>query len=196
MEDLTKKKKLRIRFDSPVVLTFAILCGVVLILDLLTKGRSTQDFFCVYRAPLTDYKTYIRFFGHCLGHADLSHLINNMLWILLLGPILEEKYGSAKIVTVILVTALVTGIVEFLLFPNHSLLGASGVVFAFIMLAGSAGFRDNEVPVTFILVAIMYFGQEIYNGIFVNDNISQLTHILGGVVGTLFGILWRNKSFR
>lgn len=194
MKDTENKKKLRISFDSPVVLSFAILCGAVLILDMLTKGRSTQSFFMVYRAPLSDIKTYIRFFGHCLGHADFSHLFNNMLWILLLGPILERQYGGGKILLLIVVAALVTGLLEFCLFPHNALLGASGVVFAFIMLAGSAGFRDNTVPVTFLLIAVMYIGQEIYNGITVNDNISQLTHILGGVVGGFFGILWRHRE--
>lgn len=187
-------KKFRIVFDSPAVLTFAIICGAVLILDLLTNGQSTWDYFTVYRSSWADWKTYIRFFGHAVGHANFSHLFGNMMMILLLGPILEEKYGSGRIVTVILVTALVTGLFEFFLFPHNALLGASGVVFAFIMLAGTSGFRDDCVPVTFILVAVMYFGQEIYDAIAVNDNVSRLTHILGGVIGAVFGILWRRKT--
>lgn len=48
--------------------------------------------------------------------------------ILVVGPLLEEKYGSANILFVILATALVTGIVNFIFFPYTQLLGASGVV--------------------------------------------------------------------
>lgn len=52
--------------------------------------------------------------------------------ILVVGPLLEEKYGSGAIASVIITTALVTGIVHWLLFPGTMLLGASGVVFACI----------------------------------------------------------------
>jgi GlpG protein len=108
---------------------------------------------------------------------------------------LEEKYGSVQILFVILVTALVTGIVNFIFFPHTQLLGASGVVFALILLSSFTGFKNGEVPVTFLLVAVLYIGEQIYDGIFVQDNISNLTHILGGAVGSSLGFAM-NKGNR
>ncbi len=67
------------------------------------------------------------------------------------------------------------------------MLGASGVVFAFILLSSFAGFKEGKIPFTFILVALLYIGEQIYQGFFVQDNISNLTHILGGIVGALLG---------
>ena len=100
---------------------------------------------------------------------------------------LEEKYGSKTIVEIILMTALVTGIVNYIFFPSVALCGASGVVFSFILLSSFTGFREGEIPLTFILVAVIYIGQQIFQGITVNDNISNMAHIVGGIVGAVIG---------
>ena len=179
--------KLKISFNSPVILGFVILSFIVFVMDVITGGLSTRLFFSVYRSSFINPLTYIRFFGHVLGHANLDHFLGNIMLILVIGPMLEEKYGSANILFVILVTALVTGLVHFFVFPSSGLLGASGVVFAFILLSSFTGFKEGKIPFTFILVALLYIGEQIYQGFFVQDNISNLTHILGGIVGALLG---------
>lgn len=123
--------------------------------------------------------------------------MGNIMLILVVGPLLEEKYGSANLLFVILTTGLVTGIVHFLLFPHIQLLGASGVVFALILLSSFTSIREGSIPLTFILVAVIYIGQQIYGGLFVHDNVSNLTHILGGVVGSGLGyVMNKNKMNR
>ena len=184
-------RKLVIRFNAPVVLTFALLSLIVLVLHGLTNGRTTSDFFCVYRSSLSDPLTFLRFFGHVLGHSSYSHYMNNMLLILLLGPTLEEKYGSRTILLTIVVTALVTGLVHFIFFPASSLLGASGIVFMMIVLSSFTEMKKDGIPITLILVVIFYLGGELADGIFNSDNISQLTHIVGGVCGAVMGLFWR-----
>ena len=114
----------------------------------------------------------------------------------MVGPLLEEKYGSADLLFVILATALVTGIANFALFPRIQLLGASGVVFALILLSSFTSMKEGEIPLTFILVAALYIGQQVYQGIFVNDNVSNLTHILGGLVGAGLGYVMNKDKIR
>ena len=193
---MKKKKPLRIVFNAPVVLTFCLLAAAALIINILTGGQSNRYVFSVYRASLRDPLTYVRFFTHVLGHGSYSHLIGNLMMILVIGPVLEDKYGSSAIFRVILITALITGVVHFVFFPRVALLGASGIVFAFILLASAIGFKDREIPISFILVAILYIGEQIYEGLFVSDNVSQLTHILGGIVGAVTGYLWRKPARR
>ena len=60
-------------------------------------------------------------------------------------------------------------------------------VFALILLSSFVRLKDGKIPLTFILVALIYIGQQIFEGIFINDNISNLTHIIGGVVGAATG---------
>ena len=182
-----REQRLKISFNSPVVLGFTVVCFAALILSMMTGGKANHLFFSVYRSSLMSPLTYIRFVGHVFGHAGWEHFLGNIMLILVVGPLLEEKYGSANLLFVVLATALVTGIANFALFPRVQLLGASGVVFALILLSSFTSMKEGEIPLTFILVAALYIGQQIYQGIFVNDNVSNLTHILGGVVGAGLG---------
>lgn len=188
------KKNLRLTFNAPVVLFFAALCLLATILSYLTAGKSTELFFMTYHSSLLSPLTYIRFVTHIFGHEGWEHFIGNMSYILLLGPMLEEKYGSKKIVEVIIITALVTSLINYLFFWHTALYGASGIVFAFILLSSFTSFREGEIPITFILVAMIYLGQEIYNSIVLNNNISYMAHILGGVIGGIIGFSINKKS--
>lgn len=191
------KSRLKVSINSPVILGFTAICLAALILSIMTKGKTNVLFFSVYRSSLLNPLTYIRFVGHIFGHAGWEHLIGNIMLILVVGPLLEEKYGSANMIFVILATALITGIVNYIFFPHIRLLGASGVVFALILLSSFTSIREGEIPLTFILVAVIYIGEQIYYGIFVQDNVSNLTHILGGLVGAVLGyIMNKNKMNR
>ena len=184
-------KKLVIRFNAPATLTFALLALGALILGQTFGSAVTTKYFCVYRASLADPLTYLRCFTHVLGHADYSHYMGNMLLLLLVGPGLEEKYGSRPLFWAIFLTALISGMVHFLFFPNTALLGASGIVFMMIVMSSLSGMKNGSIPITLILVLLLYIGGEIVNGFVLQDDISQLTHIVGGVCGALLGISMR-----
>ena len=183
-----KKKGLRLQYNSPVVLSFALLSFGVLLLGLLTGGRSNTLLFSVYRSSLLDPLTWPRFFLHVLGHASFTHYISNMMLILVIGPPLEEKYGGRALLWAIAVTALISGLVHWLFFPGSALLGASGIVFMMIVMSSLAGMKDGAIPVTLILVLILYVGGEIVKGVALSDNVSQLTHVIGGLCGAFLGM--------
>ena len=170
-----------------MVLGFVFLSLSVLILNFVTGGWTNQLLFMTYHSSLKSLLTYIRFLTHVLGHSGWSHYIGNMSYILLLGPMLEEKYGSQKLLEVIGIIPLVTSLVNYILFPGIALCGASGIVFAFILLTSFTSFREGELPITVILVALVFIGQQVYEGLFLHDNISNLSHILGGIVGAAIG---------
>ncbi len=186
-----KKKRLHLQYNSPVVLSFALLSLGALLLNLFTGGRSNVLLFSVYRSSLLQPLTYPRFFLHVLGHADLAHYISNMMLILVVGPPLEEKYGGRALFWAIAVTALVSGLVHWLFFPGTMLLGASGIVFMMIVMSSLAGMKDGAIPLTLILVLLLYLGGEIVKGITLSDNVSQLTHVIGGLCGAFLGIVLR-----
>ena len=189
-------RKFRVSINSPVVLTFSIICLVALLLDFLTKGWANKTLFSVYRSSFLNPFTYFRLIGHVFGHADWEHFLGNITLILVVGPLLEEKYGSWNIGAIMFSTALVTGLVHILLFPNTMLLGASGIVFAFILLSSITSIKDGSIPITFILVAMIYIGEQIFQGLFVKSNISNLTHIVGGVLGATFGYVMNKNRIK
>lgn len=187
------KKKYRITYNSPVILTFAAISLIALILNYITLGFTNNLLFSTYRDSLLNPLYYIRLFTHVLGHANFSHFAGNIMMFLLLGPALEEKYGSKKILFMIMATAFVTGILNSLFFSS-GLLGASGIVFMFILLTSLTSFKEKEIPITFIIVLTLYLGQEIFNGIISKDNISQFAHIIGGFAGAFFGFFDKNAK--
>ena len=67
-------------------------------------------------------------------------------------------------------------------------MGASGIVFMLILLTSLVNFKQGEIPLTFLLIVLVYIGKEIM-GTFADDNISHTTHIVGGIVGAAFGFM-------
>lgn len=187
-------KKLKITFNAPITLGFVIICFIATLLGVISNGTITQTLFMTYHSSLTNPMTYLRFITHIFGHSGWSHFIGNASYLLLLGPMLEEKYGSKVLLEIMGITAVVTGLVNYIFFWNVGLCGASGVVFAFIILASFTGFKEGEIPLTFILVAIIFIGQQVYEGIAVQDNISNMAHIVGGIVGAIVGYLLNKKQ--
>ena len=183
---------MKISYNAPVTLTFALLCLLALALNGLTGGWTTSHLFSVYRCSLADPLAFVRFFGHVLGHANLSHLVGNLGLMLVLGAGLEDRYGSFSVFWAIVFTALVSGLIHFVFFPGTALLGASGVVFMMILLSAFGGMKSGTIPLTLIFVFLFYLGGELWDAIFVQDDVSQLTHIIGGLCGTLIGF-WRGS---
>ena len=181
---------MKISYNAPVALTFALLSLLALVANHFTNGWANATLFSVYRCSLlADPLGFFRFFGHVLGHSGYAHYIGNMVLILVLGPNLEDRFGSWNVLWAILFTALVSGLVQFIFFPGTALLGASGIVFMMILLSSFGGVKNGTIPTTLILVAIFYLGGELWDAIFVRDNISQLTHIIGGLCGTVLGFI-------
>ncbi len=187
-----KSRGIRLQYNAPVVLSFALISLGVLILGKLTNGATTVKYFSVYRSSLTNLFTYPRFFFHVLGHNSYAHYIGNMMLILVVGPPLEEKYGSRNLLWAILVTALVSGLVQWLFFPHTLLCGASGIVFMMIVMSSLTGMRDGSVPITLLLVLVLYIGKEVVDGVVLSDNVSQLTHVIGGICGAALGMNMRS----
>ena len=181
-----KKRKFFIDYNAPVTLTFSLICLLVLLLTNATNGYSLRLLFMTYNDSLFNPLTYLRLVTYVFGHAGWDHFLGNIMYILLLGPMIEEKYGSKNLMKMILITAVIGGVANNILFPNIALSGASGVVFMMIVLASATSFEKGQIPLTLILVLVIYLGQEVYDALYASDNISQLAHIAGGICGAVF----------
>ena len=186
---MKKHPLLIISYNAPVILTFSLLCAAALAADYITVGKANTLLFSVYRSPLIDPLTYIRFFTHVFGDADMEHFYSNVCLLLVIGPMIEEKYGSRNLLLAIAVTAFSSGAVQYIFFPQSALLGASGIVFMLILLASMANIQNGRIPLTLLLVSAIYLGKEIVGMLYASDNVSHLTHIIGGLCGIFTGKL-------
>lgn len=177
---------IKITYNAPFVLTYSLLCLIVLLVSGLTDGKSTIHVFSVHGSDgFSNFLAYPRMVGHALGHISFPHLLGNLTIILLIGPILEEKYGTRDLAIMAVITAAITGLLHMLFFEGM-LLGASGIVFMFIVLSSLVNVKKRTVPLTFLLVCGIFLGNEFALS-FEEDNVSQFAHILGGICGSVFG---------
>jgi membrane associated rhomboid family serine protease len=179
---------MKIKYNAPTILTYAFFCALVMGLTITLLPGLAQNWFMVpgrgHFSPFS-LRNWVTLLTHIAGHTSWSHLFSNFAIILLVGPMLEENYGSLALLIMITITAAVTGILNVLFFPT-ALMGASGVVFMMILLASFTNFTRGEIPLTFILVLVLYLGDQLIKS-FGTDNISYFAHIAGGFCGSLFG---------
>ena len=181
-----RARDMRLRYNAPVILTFTLLAMAVLALDLYA-GLSLRIRYFVLdpRFDPRSFWSYFRLFSHVVGHESWAHLLGNFVFVLLIGPMLEEKYRSGAVLAMLLVTALVTAVANLLLF-HSGLMGASGIVFMLILLSSFTNIRAGEIPLTFVLVVLLFLAREVIEALG-RDNVSQFAHIMGGLCGASFG---------
>lgn len=192
-EPRTGDRAVRVTLNAPFILGYAGIALLVMILGSLTRGGTTAALFSL---PGTfdpaNIVFYLRLVLYPAGHSGWEHFLTNFTLILLIGPLLEEKYGSLTLLAFSAITAVVTGLVHLVLFDS-ALLGASGVLFMMIILTSLVRVEKNSLPLTFLLVAILFLGGQFLQ-IFQEDRISQLAHILGGLCGGVLGIWWAGRQ--
>ena len=190
-----KRRGFAIDMNAPVILWLTIIALGVLLVELLTPVNTTM-LLGARRTSLVDPLQYTRLFTHITAHAGINHYVGNFMMILAIGPMVEEKYGSNRLVLITVITALVTGLINVIFFPNIVVVGASGIVFMLILMASFTNIRQGRLPVTVLLVAVLYIGNEIMLGLFMEDNISRISHIIGGLCGAVFGVVVHAKKLK
>ncbi|MBQ2264111.1 MAG: rhomboid family intramembrane serine protease [Oscillospiraceae bacterium] len=188
-----KLKFPKIEFNSPVVIYYTIAAFVVLLFGYATNHQTTDSFFTCFRTNASDPMMYIRMVSYVFGHSSASHYTGNFFLIILIGPMLEEKYGSKTLLVMMATTALAGGIVNVAI-GTHGLRGASGIVFLFIILCSCTKVEAGKIPLSMVLVVLIYIGKELVIGVTSSDNISQITHIIGGICGIVFGLYYNKKQ--
>lgn len=184
-----KSDKWRITYNAKFTLSFCLISFIMLLLNMGTGGWVNNVFSL---SPHLGFTSSYRLVSYIFCHANFEHLVGNYFFLLMLGPILEEKFGSKLLALMTVITAVATGLVNALVFDS-GIIGASGIVFMFIVLASIVNMKSKEVPLTFIFIVLIYIGGEIVNS-FNNDNISQFGHIFGGICGGGLGYFFNKES--
>ena len=174
-------------YNSPVIISYLIISIIAWLLNCITGGKSNKLLFTSYRSSPFNPLTYIRLFTHSIGHVDLSHLIHNFLFILLIGPMIEEKYGSINLLVMLLITSLVIGLFN-TIFSNYSITGASGNVYMLIVLSSFSNISEGKIPITLVLILIFYVISEFQDRLIEGNKKTYHTgHLLGALCGIGFG---------
>ncbi len=174
-------------FNSPVILSYFLICLVVLFIASLTKKKSDK-FFSSGRRSLINPLTYITLVTHIFGHSCFEHLVGNFTLILLIGPILEEKYGSILLLKMIIICAVVIGVINFI-FSKKYVYGSSGILYMFIVISSFVNIEEGKIPLTFVFICLFYVISEVISLVKrKKDNVSHLGHLVGAVCGVIFAL--------
>ena len=189
LETITTK----IQYNAVVILSYFFICLVILILDKLVQLILVNNLFSTGRNDsLLNPLTYFKLISHSLGHSSWDHLYNNFLKILLIGPLIEEKYGSLNLLIMIILTSLIIGIIN-RIFSKNRILGASGIAYMLIVLCSFVNIESGKIPITVVLIILFFVVDEIINLLKrKKDGISHLGHVTGAICGILLGILSMN----
>jgi membrane associated rhomboid family serine protease len=145
---------MKIKYNAPVTFTYIILTALILLISKMAIGLNNPGpgdiiikFFNVEGRTFesTNLLNYISFFTHTFGHYDWYHLSTNIFYLVLLGPILEEKYESKTFLGILIGTSVITGIFM-ALFQQPMIFGASTLVYMMIMLVAFVRLKPGGNP--------------------------------------------------
>lgn len=173
-------------YNSVVILSYFFICLIILIVNYLLKDK-LNNFLVFRRGNIFNPMNYIRIITSGFCHKDWEHFKNNFVIILLIGPLLEEKYGSINILYMILITSFVSSVFH-LIFYNSVAIGASDNAYMFIVLCSIVNIGDGKIPITLLLIILFYVLDEFIMFVFhKKDNVSHDSHIIGAFLGFVFG---------
>jgi membrane associated rhomboid family serine protease len=184
--------KLDLEMNAPAVLVVSFISLLVHIVGRFAPSYTLAVFAAWPMAHFdrTKVVSYLRLFCHVFGHVSWEHLGNNLSLLLLVGPTCEDRYGSLRLVQMLLFTALITSAIHMAGGDQSLLMGISGIIFMCILLNSFSAVGSGTVPATFVITAAVWGGKEFYLMCFRHDSsTSHLAHLLGAACGAAFGYL-------
>jgi membrane associated rhomboid family serine protease len=155
-------------------------------------------------------KEYFRVIGHAFLHADWTHLIFNMITLLLFGKLVEQglslyfNNGMTLFMLLFLLGAIVSSIPTIVKHKNnhwYNAVGASGavsaVLFAGIFFEPMMGIYLFLIPIPIpgIIFGIAYLAYSHYMSKKNTDNINHDAHFTGAIFGFIFPLTLKPALF-
>lgn len=144
-------------------------------------------------------------------HADITHILFNMLSLFFLGPMVEATLGSKRFLGLYLISGLVALAAHFLVFyvpywiglsdqlTASPVLGASGAVFG-VTIAFATYYPDRQlmllfppIPIKAWVMALILIGIGLYQGITgTGGNVAHFAHLGGALAGFILARHWKS----
>ena len=136
-------------------------------------------------------------FTYMFAHANLTHLLVNMLGLFFFGTPVERTLGSFEFLLYYLLSGTLAGIASFAIYAfsgawNTMLLGASGAVFALLLAFGvlypkAMVYLYGIIPIRAPVMVIGYTAIEIvFTLLGAASSVAHLTHLAGFVAGAAY----------
>lgn len=179
------------RERTPIA-SYAIL-GVTLVVSFLAmqpEGSDLLRLLWLDKRALADGEWW-RLLSPVLVHASILHLAFNMYFLYLVGPLVEQLYGSARFVLLYVLTAATASLASYLIGGPGPSVGASGALFGLcgVLLVGRALHRPvlagqqrailSQIGGLVVINLVLGLGLNAFGGGI--DNAAHVGGLLGGL---------------
>ena len=184
----------KILIDSYVSIAFVAISLIILLCDLfLSKGKIAAFLASPVLAPenninqfnVTSIKSYFQMIFYVFAPSDVNVLIPSLIFIMLLGPTLEDRYGITVIGVMIFICALFSGVLN-ACFCKNSLTGPSCIVYMMIFLNIFFSLIKKKIPLSFVIIFILLIVKDVLSD---GGLITLIINICGGLCGSLIAFL-------
>lgn len=150
-------------------------------------------------------KEYVRILSAGFLHADIMHLLFNMMTLYFFGPVILEGFGNIGFLIIYIGSILLGNIFSLFIYqkqPWYSAIGASGgvsgILFAAIAMMPNIGiyFFFIPIPIPGFIFGLLYFGYSVY--MMLNpkqwDNLGHAAHLGGAFFGLVYAVIVQPQS--
>jgi membrane associated rhomboid family serine protease len=184
--------------DPSPVATYGII-GITVVVSLIAMQPAGSDLLTALwldKQGLAEGEWW-RLVTPALVHGGLLHLLFNMYFLYLVGPLVEQLYGSIRFVLLYGITAAAGSAASFLVGGPEPSVGASGAIFGLcgVLLAVSAVHRPildrrgraimSQIGALVVINLVIGFGF----GAMMGGNIDNAAHVGGLLAGLCLGLL-------
>lgn len=189
------------------IATYGLIAITVLVSWLAFNNARLLDRLILWPPAIDRHRQYDRLVTHGFIHADVTHLLFNMITLYFFGRVVEgvfvERIGVAGFVA-FYVSAIVMAIMPTYFRHRHDRnyrsLGASGavsaVLFSYILFAPWSLIFVMFIPVPAIVYAVAYVGYSIWMDRRGGDNVNHSAHLWGAAYGVMFTLLLEPRVFQ
>ncbi len=178
-----------------------VMIGINVFIFLITRIAPRTLVYLAMNPALVLQRGFIwQTFTYMFAHANIMHVLFNMLGLFFFGVQIEKQMGSSEFLLYYLLTGFLSGLFSLIVYRlggrmNVYLLGASGAVFA-VLLAFATLFPHARIfvfgiiPIRAPILVLIYTGIELMSQIFsTRSTVAHLTHLAGFAFGFLYFLL-------
>lgn len=182
------------------IVTYALIGLTVLVSWQAFNNRQLLDRLILWPPAIDRRKQYDRLVTHGFIHADMQHLLFNMITLYFFGKAIEPVFvskigmlGYAAFYLSAIVIAILPTYARHRHDSGYRSLGASGavsaVLFSYILFAPWNLIFVFFLPVPAIVYAVAYIGYSIWMDRRGQDNVNHSAHLWGAAYGVMFTLL-------
>ena len=190
-------RKFRYTFSNATLALIVVNCAVFLVSYLFYPALTY--YLAMIPSAVVYGHWYWQFVTYMFAHAGLWHLFSNMLGLFIFGTAVERAVGTREFVLFYFLTGTLSGIASFIVYfltgTNAVLLGASGALYAVMLLFSviyprAVIYLFGIFPIRAPVLVILYFFMELFSQMSsYGGSVAHMTHLFGLIFALLYCLI-------